>query len=102
MGDVLGIYAEELEAAVGEMKAAYEVFAAFVENGFQKERGYLEGMNADFTEKLERTLEIIEKSKLENLQENINNYILAAEEIYREMKNVDDTIAGHMEAQGEE
>lgn len=101
MSDVLGIYAEELEAAVEQMKAAYETFSTYVENGFQTEIGYLEGMNADFTEKLAGTLEIVKKSKLEKLQKNINNYILTAEEIYHEMKKTDETLADYMEIQGE-
>lgn len=100
MSDVLGIYTEELESAVEQMKEAYEIFAAFSKTGFQTEVGYLEGMNADFTEKLARTLEIVREWKLENLRENLDIYIRTAERIYQEIKGIDDEIAGHMEIQG--
>ena len=84
------------------MKAAYEIFVPFSENGFQTERQYLEGMNADFTEKLERTLEIIRGKKLGNLRENLNNYIKAAEDIYIDMIGTDEGLAEHMEVTGGE
>lgn len=100
MADVLSIHGAELEAAVEQMKTAYTTFCSFTENGFQKEVGYLEGMNADFTEKLSRTLEIVREWKLKNLRDNLNNYIQAAEQIYQEMKGMDDEIADHMETQG--
>jgi len=102
MSDVLGIYGAELEEAVEQMQAAYEIFAPFSETGFQKEISYLEGMNADFTEKLERTLEIIRGKKLENLSVNLNIYIKAAEAIYKEMKGTDEGLAEHMEVTGGE
>lgn len=93
MGDKLKVDYEELEYAIDEMRAGYEGFQSFSENGFQTELGYLGEMNSDFVDKLTRVLEIAKDWNIDTINENISNYITEAEAIYQQIKERDEELA---------
>lgn len=93
MSDVLGIYGKELDDAVRQMRQSYGTFSSFSSSCFQSEISSLEGMNSDFTEKLERVLGIVKDWKLGSLSADMGHYIQTAESIFQEMQRVDAGIA---------
>jgi uncharacterized protein YukE len=99
MAEKIKVNHAAVETAVSNMKKAINTYNSLTENGFDAAITALDGMNSDYVDKLQRTLECLNPKVKEKMSKSITKYTNRVEKASNTLKSVDQQIGEKIEGE---
>ena len=95
---MIKVETEELKNELGKLNEALDVFShssSFIDETIEA----FGGMNSDFTDKMEETLDNMRDTKAEKLYNNLSSYAKSLETLIKDFEEIDNSISIQLEGE---